>query len=138
MRWRWTRPGKPYFIPLPGPDPGCDRHPSTAGSRLTVSAVCRLINNTGLFLRSDGYSGDHGLESPDDGRWDRPRETFGTSGTAMVVRAEVLERVGLVRRAVLRLLRGRRLELAGPPAGTAPGLPTGQLGLPPAVGDLGS
>ncbi len=137
MRWRWTRPGKPYFIPLPGPIPDATVT-LDGGEELTVSAVCRLINNAGLFLRSDGYSGDHGLESPDDGRWDRPRETFGTSGTAMVVRAEVLERVGLVPRAVLRLLRGRRLELAGPPAGTAPGLPTGQLGLPPAVGDLGS
>jgi GT2 family glycosyltransferase len=92
-RWRWTRPGKPYFVPLPGPTPGATVT-LDGGEELTVSAVCRLVNNTGLFLRSDGYSGDHGLESPDDGRWDRPRETFGTSGTAMVVRAEVLERVG--------------------------------------------
>jgi len=93
-RWRWTRPGKAYYVPLPGPDPDATVV-LDGGEELAVSAVCRLVNNTGLFLRSDGYSGDHGLESPDDGRWDRPREIFGTSGTAMVVRAEVLDRVGL-------------------------------------------
>ncbi len=93
-RWRWTRPGKPYFVPLPGPAPGATVLLDN-DEEVTVSAVCRLVNNTGLFLRSDGYAGDHGLESPDDGRWDQPRETFGTSGTAMAVRAEVLDRVGV-------------------------------------------
>ncbi len=93
-RWRWTRPGKPYFVPIPGPTPGATVV-LDGDEEVTVSAVCRLVNNTGLFLRSDGYSGDHGLESPDDGRWDQPREIFGTSGTAMVVRSEVLGRVGL-------------------------------------------
>jgi GT2 family glycosyltransferase len=93
-RWRWTRPGKPYFVPLPGPDPGATvlvNGSETVG----VSAVCRLVNNAGLFLRSDGYAGDHGLECPDDGRFDQARETFGATGTALVVRAEVLHRVGL-------------------------------------------
>lgn len=93
-RWRWTRPGKPYFVPLPGPEP--EATVSVNGNEpVTVSAVCRLINNAGLFLRSDGYAGDHGLECPDDGRFDQTRETFGASGTAMAVRAEVLHRVGL-------------------------------------------
>ena len=90
--WRWTRPGKPYFVPLPGPEPGAAV--TVNGETLTLTTVCRLVNNAGLFLRSDGYSGDHGLESPDDGRWDDPRETFGVSGTAMAVRADVFERVG--------------------------------------------
>jgi len=94
-RWRWTRPGKPYFVPLPGPEPGTTVTVNET-EEVPVTAVCRLINNTGLFLRSDGYSGDHGLECPDDGRWERPRETFGASGTAMVMRAEVLHRVGLL------------------------------------------
>lgn len=93
-RWRWTRPGKPYFVPLSGPAPGATVT-LDGEEEVAVSAVCRLVNNTGLFLRSDGYAGDHGLESPDDGRFDQPRETFGTSGTAMVSRAEVLDRVGL-------------------------------------------
>jgi GT2 family glycosyltransferase len=92
--WRWTRPGKPYFVPLPGPETGATVTVN-GNEELPVTAVCRLVNNTGLFLRSDGYSGDHGLECPDDGRWDQPRETFGSSGTAMAVRAEVLDRVGL-------------------------------------------
>jgi len=93
--WRWTRPGKPYFLPLPGPEPGAQV--SVNGQEeLTVTTVCRLVNNVGLFLRPDGYSGDRGLESPDDGRWDEPRETFGVSGTAMAVRSEVFERVGLL------------------------------------------
>jgi N-acetylglucosaminyl-diphospho-decaprenol L-rhamnosyltransferase len=93
IRWRWTRPGKPFFIPLSGPAPGATVI-LDGEEQVTVSAVCQLVNNTGLFLRADGYAGDHGLESPDDGRWDQPRESFGTSGTAMAVRAEVLERVG--------------------------------------------
>jgi N-acetylglucosaminyl-diphospho-decaprenol L-rhamnosyltransferase len=92
-RWRWTCPGKPYFVPVAGPTPGATVTLDHT-DEVVVSAVCRLVNNTGLFLRSDGYAGDHGLESPDDGRWDQPRETFGTSGTAMVVRAGVLDRVG--------------------------------------------
>ena len=92
-RWRWTRPGKPYFVPLPGPE---------AATSVTVNGTrgaghCGLP--TGQQRRAvppaDGYSGDRGLECPDDGRWDESRETFGVSGTAMVVRAETLDRVGL-------------------------------------------
>jgi GT2 family glycosyltransferase len=94
-RWRWTRPDKPYFAPLPGPDPEATVM-LNGTDEVHLTAVCRLINNTGLFLRSDGYSGDHGLECPDDGRWDQPRETFGASGTALVTRADVLHRVGLL------------------------------------------
>ncbi len=93
-RWRWTRPGKPYFVPLPSSDGG-GVVTVNGTDEVPVTAVSRLINNAGLFLRSDGYSGDYGLECPDDGRWDRSRETFGASGTAMVVRADVLHRVGL-------------------------------------------
>jgi GT2 family glycosyltransferase len=93
-QWRWTRPGKPFYVPLASSTP---LGPITINGReeLTCSVVCRLINNTGLYLRSDGYAGDHGLESPDDGRWDHRREIFGVSGTAMVTRAETLSRVGL-------------------------------------------
>ena len=92
-RWRWTRPGKPYFVPLPGP--GATMVTVNGSDEVPTTAVCRLINNAGLFLRADGYVGDHGLECPDDGRWDQGRETFGATGTAMVVRADVLRRVGL-------------------------------------------
>jgi GT2 family glycosyltransferase len=93
-RWRWSRPGKPFYVPLtssarPGPIT------VNGNEEVTCNVVCRLVNNAGLFLRPDGYAGDHGLESPDDGRWDRPRETFGVSGTAMVTRAATLRRVGL-------------------------------------------
>jgi N-acetylglucosaminyl-diphospho-decaprenol L-rhamnosyltransferase len=95
VSWRWTRPGRPYYVPLPagardgdivvnGTDP------------VAVDAVCRLVNNAGLYLRSDGYSGDYGLETPDDGRFDAPRYPFGVSGTALVARAEVFRSVGLL------------------------------------------
>jgi GT2 family glycosyltransferase len=93
-RWRWTRPGKPFFVPLPGPEPAAPVSVNGGGPE-PVGAVCRLINNAGLFLRSDGYAGDRGLECPDDGRFDQAGETFGATGTAVAVRAEVLHRVGL-------------------------------------------
>jgi GT2 family glycosyltransferase len=93
-RWRWSRPGKPFYVPLGSSTP---LGPVTVNGseEVTCNVVCRLINNAGLYLRPDGYAGDLGLESPDDGRWDHPRETFGVSGTAMVTRAGTLRRVGL-------------------------------------------
>ncbi len=135
-QWRWTRPGKPFYVPLTSSTP---TGPITVNGNeeLTCSVVCRLINNTGLFLRSDGYAGDHGLESPDDGRWDHQRETFGVSGTAMVTRAETLKRVGLLADPFFAYYedadwswRARRLgyELMYVAVG---------IGFPPAVGDLG-
>jgi len=93
VRWRWTRPGKPYFVPLAVPRPP-EGVTINGEESVTPGAVCRLINNAGLFLRSDGYSGDHGLGSPDDGRWDHPRETFGVTGTAMAARSDVFRTVG--------------------------------------------
>ena len=94
-RWRWTRPPSPFFVPLPGPAREAT-FVVNAGEEVTSHVVCRLVNNAGLYLRADGYSGDHGLETPDDGRFDRLRECFGVSGTALVARSETFRRVGLL------------------------------------------
>jgi GT2 family glycosyltransferase len=93
-QWRWTRPPKPCYVPVP------DGHWSgelaiNGEDHIDGGAPCRLLNNAGLYLRSDGYSGDLGLGSPDDGRWDRPHEPFGMSGTAVVIRASALATIGL-------------------------------------------
>ena len=95
VTWRWTRPGRPYYVPLP--EGGRDADIVINGTEpVAVDGVCRLVNNTGLYLRSDGYSGDHGLETPDDGRFDLPCHPFGVSGTAMAARADVFRSVGLL------------------------------------------
>jgi GT2 family glycosyltransferase len=96
-RWRWTRPGTSFYVPVPAPDPGPGPAIVVNGEEsVEPRAVCRLINNTGLYLRDDAYAGDRGLESPDDGRWDHVGDTFGVSGTALVARAETFRSVGLL------------------------------------------
>ena len=93
-RWRWTRPPKAYYVPVR--DEHWRGEVVINGDTLVPRAKpCRLLNNAGLFLRSDGYSGDHGLGSPDDGRWNQRREPFGVSGTAVAIRASSLATIGL-------------------------------------------
>lgn len=88
-RWRWTRPGHPIYVPVPGPDAGID----VDGGRPEPDVV-RLVNKAGSWLSLDGFLGDTGDRQPDDGRFDRPGEHFFASGTALVVRAETWARVG--------------------------------------------
>jgi len=91
-RWRWTAGARPWYVPLP--DPAGAGEVRIDGAPAPASPVCRLVNNAGSFLRSDGYLGDHGLEAPDDGRFDDPGERFSASGTALVARAATFGRLG--------------------------------------------
>ena len=103
-----------------------------------MTAVCRLINNAGLFLRSDGYSGTTGSSPPTTDGGTEPRETFGASGTAMVVRAEVLDRVGLFAEPFFAYYEDTDWSWRARRLGLRRGLPAGHLGLAPALGDLGT
>jgi N-acetylglucosaminyl-diphospho-decaprenol L-rhamnosyltransferase len=88
--WRWTVPGRPFYVPVADPD----SEVRVNGERLEPGPICRLLNKAGSYLRTDGQLGDHGAESPDDGRWDEPAERFFASGTAMVTRNETFQRLG--------------------------------------------
>lgn len=99
QRWRWSRPGLAFYVPVPGSHPGegaggeppdvlIDGEPAPPGP------VCRLLNKAGGYLRRDGVLGDIGDESPDDGRWDQAAEPFFGSGTALVTRRGTFEQVG--------------------------------------------
>jgi GT2 family glycosyltransferase len=91
-RWRWTRLHDPLHLPLP---------PGTAGSDVLINGepvdVLRtgdVINNAGSYLSSEGYGGDYGYETEDDGRFDRRAERFAVTGAAMAARRETFERLG--------------------------------------------
>lgn len=90
--WRWTAGRAPIYVPL-GPD---DDAAAVAidGEPAPVLGQVRLINNAGSYLSTEGWAGDHGYLSPDDGRFDEGAERFGACGGAMVTRAETLARVG--------------------------------------------
>lgn len=53
-----------------------------------------VINNAGSILLADGSGADRGYEQPDDGRYDEPEDVFLMSGTAVLLRAEALAKVG--------------------------------------------
>ncbi|MDA8047323.1 MAG: glycosyltransferase family 2 protein [Actinomycetota bacterium] len=88
--WRWTRPGRPFYVPVPDETCPVDIDGTDPGPGITVS----VLNHAGSFLRRHGIAGEHGFGAPDDGRFDPPREPFGFSGTAPVFRAETLRRIG--------------------------------------------
>ncbi len=102
--WRWSRPGRPFYVPLPaaGPPPtGTDVEPTEAGIQIDIDGftaapgpTMRVLNHAGSFLRHHGIAGEHGFGAPDDGRFDQAREPFGFSGTAPVFRADTLRRIG--------------------------------------------
>ncbi|MGH9115244.1 MAG: glycosyltransferase family 2 protein, partial [Acidimicrobiales bacterium] len=93
-RWRWTTGSTPFYIPLPDSSEGACV--LIDGEQAPPGPVVRLINNAGSYLRQDAYLGDHALETPDDGRVDRPAERFAASATALAARASTLARVGLL------------------------------------------
>lgn len=90
-QWRWTAGAKPFYVPL-GPDPAAPVR--VDGVPVPSRAVVRVLNHAGSFLRGHGIAGEYGLGAPDDGRFDRPREPFGFSGTAPVFRTDTLRRLG--------------------------------------------
>ena len=88
--WRWTRPGRPLYVPVEQ----ADAEIALDGDRVEAGPAVRLLNHAGSFLRRHGVAGEYGFGAPDDGRFDTPREPFGFSGTAPGFRADVLERIG--------------------------------------------
>jgi GT2 family glycosyltransferase len=113
--WRWTAGRRPFYVPIPGelklaapPSDGtgvrdatlsCPVQPSGLelvlnGKAVPTSREVELVNSAGSYLRRDGYAGDCGADTPDDGQWDEPRECFAVTGTALVTTASVLARVG--------------------------------------------
>ncbi len=89
--WRWTAGRAPIYAPL-GPDDAGDV--VVDGEPAPVIGRTTLINNAGSYLSSEGWGGDFGYLSPDDGRFDQPAERFGACGGAMVTTAATLARVG--------------------------------------------
>jgi GT2 family glycosyltransferase len=95
-RWRWSSGRRPFYVPLDEPGdatPGSD-DVRIDGEPAPPGPVCRLFNNAGTYLRTDGYAGDIGIGAPDDGRFDQARERFALSGTAMVTTAATWARLG--------------------------------------------
>jgi len=90
--WRWTAGPRPFYVPLP--DDETSAEVLVNGEPPPAGPVCRLVDTAGVFLRMDGYAGDHGFAAPDDGRFDRPAERFALSGAALVARAETFRRIG--------------------------------------------
>jgi GT2 family glycosyltransferase len=79
-------------VPLARPD--TNQPILVNGEPVVGGARVRLLNHAGSYLRAHGVAGEFGLGAPDDGRFDRPAERFGFSGTAPVFRAETLRRLG--------------------------------------------
>lgn len=90
--WRWTSGREPIYVPL-GPD-GDPAGVRIDGQPAPVAGAVRLINNAGSYLSTEGWGGDYGYLSPDDGRFDQRAERFGACGGALVTRAETFRRVG--------------------------------------------
>lgn len=90
--WRWTAGREPIYVPL-GPDTGPE-DVVIDGEPPPVVGTVQLVNNAGSYLSSEGWAGDYGYLSPDDGRFDVGAERFGACGGAMVTTAEVVARVG--------------------------------------------
>lgn len=87
--WRWSAGRKPIYVPFPGT--GTIRFD---GEPVEPSAVVRVVNHAGSYLRAHGIAGEYGLGAPDDGRFDSAAERFGFSGTAPVFRSDTLRRIG--------------------------------------------
>lgn len=90
--WRWTTGGAPVYAPLG--EEGAGAEIRVNGERRVPSRVCELVNSAGCYLRHDGYSGDVGADTPDDGQFDQAAERFALSGVALVTTAAALRRVG--------------------------------------------
>jgi hypothetical protein len=90
--WRWTAGRAPFYVPVP--ERAGDDALIVNGEAVRPGRLVRVLNHAGSYLRDHGVAGEFGLGAPDDGRFDRPAERFGFSGTAPVFRAETLRRIG--------------------------------------------
>jgi GT2 family glycosyltransferase len=82
--------GRPLYVPVTGEAADV----SIDGRVIGAGPVTRLFNHAGSFLLRHGIAGEYGFAAPDDGRFDRRRDCFGFSGTAPVLSARALKRVG--------------------------------------------
>jgi hypothetical protein len=89
-RWRWTAGPVPFYVPLDGDD----EEVTIDGEPAPPGPACALINSAGMYLRTDGYAGDIGIGTPDDGRFDAPADRFGLSFAAVVFRRSTWDRLG--------------------------------------------
>jgi GT2 family glycosyltransferase len=90
-RWRWTSGRELIYLRV---DDGDDSAIVVNGDEMRPARTVNLINAAGSYLREDGYTGDCGDSTADDGQWDRRRECFALTGAAFVTRADVVRRVG--------------------------------------------
>jgi N-acetylglucosaminyl-diphospho-decaprenol L-rhamnosyltransferase len=91
-RWRWTRPGRALYVPVPDGDavPALE----VDGETVDAGPATRLVNHAGSHLLDHGVAAEVAAGLPDDGRVDDPAEPFGFSGTAPVFTRRVLEELG--------------------------------------------
>ena len=88
-----------------------------------ASAACKMLSlgdpgvvyDAGDVLRRDGACEQRGRFGRDDGRFDAPGEVFGACAGAALYRRAPVTRDRRVRRALLRLPRGRRSRVAAAP-----------------------
>jgi GT2 family glycosyltransferase len=91
-RWRWTAGAGPIYLPAPA---GTDHFEVLCnGEAIASSEVVDLVNNAGSYLSAEGHGGDYGFETPDRGAFDEPADRFAACGAAMVMRSDILRRVG--------------------------------------------
>lgn len=89
-RWRWTAGPLPFYVPVR--ETGLSV--TVDGDSAPPGQLCRVTNSAGIYLRADGYAGDIGIGSADDGRWDGGADRFGVSFTAVAFRRATWDRLG--------------------------------------------
>ena len=103
-QWRWTAGKRHFYVPL-ADELALDSTTGLGGLTLLLNGeptrigpVVDIVNSAGSYLRKDGYAGDCGADLPDDDRWNRKRECFAVTGTALVTTAAMLSGVGPLER----------------------------------------
>jgi GT2 family glycosyltransferase len=92
--WRWTAGPVPFYLPVAEDDRPGELDLAINGEPVRVERIVRLINNAGSYLSAEGFGGDYGYLSADDGAFDAPAERFAGCGGALVFRREAFRRVG--------------------------------------------
>jgi len=90
--FRWTAGSGAIYVPLAHSDAVCEV--IVDDQPVPATRIVDLISCAGSYLSARGHGGDYGFGAVDDGRFDRSAERFGTTGAAMVVRAETFAEVG--------------------------------------------